>query len=58
LLLRENGKWQSQWQTILSGGVSKGEVAVKVVDNFNCLFVKVANKFGWWCVKMGSGGQK
>ena len=42
----------------MSGGVSKGEVTVKVVDNFNCLFVKVAKKFEWWCVKMGSGGQK
>ena len=31
---------------ILSCGVSKWEVAVKVVKNFN-----------WWCVKMGSGSQ-
>jgi len=46
LLLCKNGKWQSQWQTILSGGVSKWEVVVKVVGNFNC-----------WHVKMGSGSQ-
>ena len=46
MLLCENGKWQSQWQTILSDGVSKWEVVVKMADNFN-----------WWCVKMGSGGQ-
>jgi hypothetical protein len=64
LLLCQNGKWQSQWQVILSGGVLKWEVAVKVVDNFNCWFVKVAKKFKWWCVKwevvvsqMGSGSQ-
>jgi hypothetical protein len=41
----------------LSGGVSKWEVVVKVVDNFNCWFVKVVKKSEWWCVKMGSGGQ-
>ena len=39
-------EWWSKWQIILSCGVSKWEVAVKVVKNSN-----------WWCVKMGSGSQ-
>ena len=47
VVICQNGKWQSQWQTILSGGVLKWEVAVKVAKNLK-----------WWCVKMGSGGQK
>ena len=54
----QKGKWQSKlwviliarlskWQRNLSAGVSKWKVAVEVVKNFK-----------WWCVKMGSGGQK
>jgi hypothetical protein len=41
--------------------VPKWEVVVKVVDNFNCWFVKwevvvtVVDNFEWCCVKMGSG---
>jgi hypothetical protein len=46
VVICQNGKWQSQWQTILSGGVLKWEVAVKGVDSFNC-----------WYVKMGSSSQ-
>ena len=34
------------WLTILSGGESKWEVAVKVVDSFD-----------WWCAKIGHGAQ-
>ena len=39
----------------MSGGASRWEVAVKVVDNFNCWFVRVAKKFKWWCVKWEVG---
>jgi hypothetical protein len=43
VVICQNGKWQSQWQTILSGGVSKWEVVVKMADNFNCCCVKMVS---------------
>ena len=41
MLVCQNEKWGSKVGDNLSGGVSKWEVVVKVVDNFNHWFVKM-----------------